>query len=159
MALRNNHRVEGGCPCFSHEIRAGSMSTEAMPKRILVIENYSDLQNALKWVLEEAGYKYYAAFNGQEGLDMICREHYDLLIANYMLPKLNGLEMCKRIREAGIKVPIIICDASYEKEFITRAMDCGANTYLLMPFEVEDLLKMIKYFTSMEDMLDKGARL
>ena len=112
--------------------------------KILIVEDEEGLREALVSSLKDEGYQAEGAQDGQEGLDLACSGTYDLVILDIMLPKLDGYEVLKRIREKKIAIPVILLTARSELEDKVRGMDGGADDYLTKPFEMEELFARIR---------------
>ncbi len=118
-------------------------------KKILVIEDEATLQKALNEVLVQEGYEVLSALDGISGLDLILKESPDLVLLDIILPKMDGFDVLKRLKEKGSEVPIIILTNLSDINDIQKALDLGATTYLVKAdFHLEDVLKKIKELLS-----------
>lgn len=111
--------------------------------RILVIEDERRLSNIVRKGLMEDGFAVDQAFDGEEGLYMSTSEQYDLIVLDIMLPKLNGLELCKELRAKNIKTPIIVVTAKSSTEDKIAGLDSGADDYITKPFSFLELRSRI----------------
>ena len=109
-------------------------------QRILIIEDDPTMLRGLKDNFRFKRYRVETASDGQSGLETALRERPDLIVLDIMLPILNGYEVCKRIREAGLDMPIIILTAKGTENDIVRGLNLGANDYLTKPFSIRELL-------------------
>ena len=107
--------------------------------RILIVEDEHRIANNIKKGLEQEHYAVDVAYDGEAGLDLASSEDYDLLILDLMLPKLGGLEICKKIREANNHVPILILTAKAQIRDKVEGLDNGADDYLTKPFNLAEL--------------------
>lgn len=114
-----------------------------MQKRLLVVDDEPVLLKGLKYSLEQENYEIDTAVDGEEAYDKATNEVYDLIILDLMLPKMNGLEVCKKIREQSM-VPIIILTAKGEDSSKVLGLEYGADDYLTKPFNVLELKARIK---------------
>lgn len=114
-----------------------------MQKRLLVVDDEPVLLKGLKYSLEQENYEIDTAVDGEEAYDKAQNEEYDLIILDLMLPKMNGLEVCKKIREKSM-VPIIILTAKGEDSSKVLGLEYGADDYLTKPFNVLELKARIK---------------
>lgn len=114
-----------------------------MSKRILVVDDEEILLKGLKYSLEQEGYEIDTAIDGVEALEKALSNQYDLIILDLMLPKMDGLEVCKKIREKSI-VPIIILTAKGEDTSKVLGLEFGADDYLTKPFNILELKARIK---------------
>jgi DNA-binding response OmpR family regulator len=94
--------------------------------------------------LEEEGYIISAANDGKEGLKLFQNDKFDLLLLDWMLPKMTGLELCKTIRQENNKVPIIFLTAKDTVQETVEGLKSGANDYIKKPFSFDELLERIK---------------
>lgn len=112
-------------------------------KRILIVEDEMNLARFLELELKHEGYEVTLVDNGQDGLDTAMSEDFDLILLDLMLPKINGLEVCRRIRKSK-QTPIIIITAKGETFDKVVGLDYGADDYIVKPFEIEELLARIR---------------
>lgn len=112
-------------------------------KHILVVDDEPGIQDFIKHSLEARSYKVSLANNGLEALDTFARMNFILVILDIMMPQMNGLEVCRRIRQSST-VPIIILTALGEEADKIAALDQGADDYLTKPFGVGELLARVK---------------
>ena len=112
--------------------------------RILIVEDEQQLSEALGAILEKHNYIVDRVFNGEDGLDYILSDIYDLVILDIMLPLMNGLDVLKKARKEGIECPIILLTAKGEVSDKVEGLDCGADDYLPKPFYTEELLARIR---------------
>lgn len=112
--------------------------------RILIVEDEQQLSEALGAILEKHNYTVDRVFNGEDGLDYILSNIYDLVILDIMLPLMNGLDVLKKARKEGIECPIILLTAKGEVADKVAGLDCGADDYLPKPFYTEELLARIR---------------
>lgn len=112
--------------------------------RILVVEDEHKLAQSIKRGLEQETYAVDLAHNGSDGYDLASTEDYDLIILDIMLPEMNGLEICTKLREQKIHTPILFLSAKSEMEDKVLGLDTGADDYLTKPFSFEELLARIR---------------
>lgn len=105
-----------------------------MVMRILVIEDEHRLSNVIKKGLLEDGFAVDQAFDGEEGQMLAEDEEYDLIVLDLMLPKIDGIEVCKNLRKAEVRTPILILTAKSTTEDKVNGLDSGADDYLTKPF-------------------------
>lgn len=114
-----------------------------MAERILLIEDEVGIADFLKRGLIYEGYRVDVAYDGQQGLDMARDTPPDMVILDWMLPGLDGLEVCKRLRAAS-DVPILMLTAKDEIKDRVAALDTGADDYLVKPFSVDELMARVR---------------
>ncbi len=112
--------------------------------KILIVEDEIGIANFLKQGLEEEGYQIEVATNGQQGLDFALNKRPDLILLDWMLPKMSGLEVCKSIRIKDVKTPILFLTAKDTIQETIEGLKSGANDYIKKPFSFEELLERIK---------------
>ena len=113
---------------------------------VLIIEDDSSMLRGLKDSFELKGYRTATAADGEEGLDKALEIEADLLILDIMLPGINGFEICRQVRAAGLDMPIIMLTAKGMEEDIVRGLDLGADDYMTKPFSIRELMARAKAF-------------
>jgi DNA-binding response OmpR family regulator len=108
--------------------------------RILVVEDEKKVANFIKKGLEEEHYAVDNAYDGESGLYMAEVNEYDLIVLDLMIPKIDGLEVLKRVRGNRNNVPILVLTAKDSVEEIVRGLDAGCDDYLTKPFEFLEFL-------------------
>ena len=114
--------------------------------KILIIEDEIGIANFLKQGLEEEGYEVLTASNGQSGIDLALSVDVDLILLDWMLPKVTGIEVCKTIRKTNLNVPILFLTAKDTVQETIEGLQAGANDYIKKPFSFEELLERIKIY-------------
>lgn len=112
--------------------------------RILVVEDEHRVANSIKKGLQQEKYAVDVSYDGQNGFDLASTEDYDLIILDLMLPEIDGLTICKKLREQKIHTPILILTAKSQIEDKVTGLDTGADDYLTKPFSFEELLARIR---------------
>ncbi len=112
--------------------------------KILLVEDTEQLNKALTIVLRRNSYVVDSAFDGEEALIFIEQYQYDLIILDIMLPKVNGLEVLKRIRGSNNQTPVLLLTAKSTTEDKITGLDLGADDYLAKPFVIDELLARIR---------------
>jgi len=113
--------------------------------RVLIVEDERRLaQNIARSLRESAGYAVDIAFDGEDGLYMAQTNPYDLVLLDLMLPKIDGLNLLKRLRADGGEVPVLVLTARDEKESIVSLLNAGADDYVAKPFDLGELLARAK---------------
>ena len=112
--------------------------------KILIVEDEKGITDFLKQGLEEEGYAIEVAFNGINGLELALTKDFDLILLDWMMPKISGLEVCKAIRIENKKVPILFLAAKDTIQETIEGLKAGANDYIKKPFSFEELLERIK---------------
>ena len=112
--------------------------------RVLLVEDDRGVSRFIKKGLKEKGYVVDVAFDGEEGLHLALSQSFDLIILDILLPKMNGYEVLRNIREKRVVIPVICLTAKDEKEDIVQGLELGADDYLVKPFSFAELLARIK---------------
>jgi len=115
--------------------------------RILVVEDEHKIANSIKKGLELESFAVDVAYDGENGFDLASTEEYDAIILDLMLPKMDGLEICKSLRNENIHTPILILTAKGAVEEKVEGLNSGADDYLAKPFAFTELLARIKALT------------
>ena len=114
-----------------------------MAKRILLVDDEPLIIKGLKYTLEQEGYETLAAYDGEEALEMFFANTVDLVLLDVMLPKLDGIQVCQRIRESS-NVPIIMLTAKGEDMDKILGLEYGADDYMTKPFNILEVKARIK---------------
>jgi len=112
--------------------------------KILIVEDEPGIASFLKQGLEEESYIVQVAFDGFQGLEMALSNNYDLILLDWMLPGMNGLEVCSRYREINKQTPVIFLTAKDTVNDTISGLKSGANDYIKKPFHFEELLERIR---------------
>jgi DNA-binding response OmpR family regulator len=112
--------------------------------KILVVEDEVHVSSFIKKGLEEEGHFVDVAYDGELGLNLACNREFDVIILDVILPHVNGLEICRKIRERhGFAVPVIMLTALSSSDDIINGLNIGADDYLVKPFKFKELLARI----------------
>lgn len=112
--------------------------------RILIIEDDHKIANALKKGLEQESFAVDVSYDGKDGLGNAATIEYDLLVLDRMLPEVDGVEICRILREKKINTPVLMLTAKDKISDRIEGLNCGADDYLVKPFAFEELLARIK---------------
>lgn len=115
-----------------------------MIMKILVVEDELGIVKFLKQGFEEEGYGVDFATDGRSGLDMALSEAYDILLLDWMVPGISGVEVCRAYRKHNASTPIIFLTAKDEVMDVVFGLQAGANDYIKKPFHFEELLERVK---------------
>lgn len=115
--------------------------------RVLVIEDEHKIANGIKKGLEHESYAVDIIYDGAEGYDMAVVEKYDVIILDVMLPGMDGIEVCKKLREKNIHTPILMLTSKSQLEDKVVGFNSGADDYLTKPFAFAELLVRIRALT------------
>ncbi len=126
-----------------------------MPK-ILIVEDEASIRMALEDDLTLEGFQVASAADGEQGLQMAKEKHYDLIILDLMLPRLNGTDVCKQLRQEKIITPIIMLTAKSQEIDKILGLELGADDYVTKPFSPRELLARIKAILRRISQLQEG---
>jgi len=111
---------------------------------ILVIDDDDSLRDTVSVLLEQEGFQVLTASDGRTGLDLALSSRPDLFIVDLRLPGLSGVEICKRLRAAGVKTPLVVLSAVGDEVDKVLLLEIGADDYVVKPFGARELLARIK---------------
>ena len=111
---------------------------------ILIVEDEAGIVQFLKQGLEEEGYQISSAADGLQGFEIIQKQNFDLILLDWMLPKMSGLELCKSIRLKNNNTPIIFLTAKDTIQETIEGLKAGANDYIKKPFSFDELVERVK---------------
>ncbi|MCE7055869.1 response regulator transcription factor [Algoriphagus sp. AGSA1] len=123
--------------------------------RILVVEDEPGISGFLKQGLEEESYQVDIAENGRSGLQMALSGDYDLLLLDWMLPSISGLELCRTFRKQFSDTPVVFLTAKDTVEETIAGLQSGANDYIKKPFHFEELLERIRVQLRTKDISEE----
>lgn len=115
--------------------------------RILLAEDERSLSRAVCALLERNNYSVDAVFDGVEALEYLENGNYDAVLLDIMMPRMDGLEVLRRLREAGNPIPVLMLTAKSEVDDKVAGLDAGANDYLTKPFSTRELMARIRAMT------------
>ncbi|MBK5241945.1 response regulator transcription factor [Clostridium sp.] len=122
--------------------------------KILLVEDEKQMAMFIEMELDHEGYKVDVVYDGREGLNLSEKSEYNLILLDIMIPGLNGIEVCRRIRK-GSQVPIIMLTAKSDISDKVLGLDVGANDYLTKPFAIEELLARIRVYERNKSISNK----
>ncbi|MBI5409399.1 MAG: response regulator transcription factor [Nitrospirae bacterium] len=120
--------------------------------RLLVVEDERKIADFIKRGLKEEGYSVDAAYDGEEGHFLASTGPYDLIVLDLMIPKMDGVRLCRRLREEKISAPILMLTAKDSVKDKVAGLDAGADDYLTKPFAFEEFLARIRALLRKRDM-------
>lgn len=128
--------------------------------KILIIEDEEKIANSLKKGLQQENYIVDVAYDGEGGYDLASSEKYDLIVLDLMLPKIDGLTICKKLREEdGVKTQILMLTAKGSIEDKVTGLDTGADDYLPKPFSFDELLARVRALVRRPQNYDKSSKI
>ncbi len=114
-----------------------------MKQKILIVEDEKNIARFLELELQHEQFETVQAYDGRTGLDLALTQNFDCILLDVMLPELNGIEVCRRIRKAS-NVPILLLTARDAVMDRVAGLDAGADDYIVKPFAIEELLARIR---------------
>ena len=127
-----------------------------MDKTVLVVEDEANIVDILAFNLKKEGYQVLSAYDGQTGLDLAREKKPDLILLDLMLPKKNGFEVCKTLRDEGSTVPILMLTAREEEADKVKGLELGADDYITKPFSVRELMARVNSNIRRSDMAPRS---
>lgn len=115
--------------------------------KLLLAEDTRDMNRAITAILTHEKYDVDQAFDGEEALDHLLRDSYDMVILDIMMPKLSGLDVLREIRKRNVTTPVLLLTAKAEIDDRVTGLDAGADDYLTKPFAMKELLARIRSMT------------
>ncbi len=115
--------------------------------KLLLVEDEIPLADALSEILKRNKYSVDAVYDGEDGLEYAKTGLYDCIVLDIMLPRMDGIQVLRKLRAAGFSTPVMLLTAKSEVEDIISGLDCGADDYLTKPFSTEELLARIRALT------------
>ena len=114
------------------------------PKTVLIVEDEKNIVDILRFNLQRAGYQTLEAYDGEDGLAQAVSANPDLILLDVMLPKKNGFDVCRALRDQGSSVPVIILTAREEEADKVLGLEIGADDYITKPFSMRELVARVK---------------
>lgn len=117
-----------------------------MIKKVLIVDDETNIVISLEFLMKQAGYQSEVARDGEEALQKLADFQPDLILLDVMMPKINGFEVCRRIREnpQQQQLKIIMLTAKGREVEMTKGLELGANDYVVKPFSTKELVAKIK---------------
>ncbi len=115
-----------------------------MEKRVLVVDDEQSIVTLLQYNLQQAGYEVLTAADGEEGRNIALEQELDLIILDLMLPKLDGIEVCKQLRQQKILTPILMLTAKDDEFDKVLGLELGADDYMTKPFSPREVIARVK---------------
>ena len=113
-------------------------------KTVLIVEDEKGIVDILRFNLEKEGYAVLTAYDGETGLALAQEKNPDIILLDVMLPKMNGFDVCRILRENGSSVPVIILTAREEETDKVLGLEIGADDYITKPFSMRELMARVK---------------
>jgi two-component system chemotaxis response regulator CheY len=117
-------------------------------KKLVLVEDSDSIREAIVFALQKSGFEVKTATNGLEAIAILNDEKFDLLLTDYHMPAMNGLELIKWVREKEQyrRLPVLVLTTESQRDVILQAKDAGATGWIHKPFEVEKLIQTIRRF-------------
>ena len=112
-------------------------------KLVLIVEDEKNIVDILRFNLMREGYRTIEAYDGEDGLNKALTQDPDIVLLDVMLPKMNGFDVCRKLREAGQNVPVIILTAREEETDKVFGLEIGADDYMTKPFSMRELVARV----------------
>ena len=128
-----------------------------MSKRVLIVEDETSIVDILTFNLTKEGYETLEAYDGATGLQLAREQDPDLILLDLMLPRMNGFDVCRRLREGGSATPVIMLTAREEETDKVLGLELGADDYITKPFSMRELLARVKANIRRNEMVSAAA--
>ena len=112
--------------------------------QILIVEDDADMRELFCTVLTDAGYRVYAARDGMEALDQIDKTYIDLIVADVMMPNMDGYTLIRSLRDSGYEAPVLVVTAKDQFEDVERGFRVGCDDYMIKPINVRELVLRVE---------------
>lgn len=118
-----------------------------MPKKILIVDDEENIVISIEFLMKQSGYEVDVARHGEEALAKVTSFQPDLVLLDVMMPKVNGFEVCRRIREnsAWDSIKIMMLTAKGREVEVTKGLALGADAYIIKPFSTRELMSEVKF--------------
>lgn len=113
-------------------------------KTVLIVEDEKNIVDILRFNLQREGYQTLEAYDGEDGLNKARSEDPDIILLDVMLPKMNGFDVCQKLRDEGSNVPVIILTAREEETDKVFGLETGADDYMTKPFSMRELIARVR---------------
>ncbi|AGK55172.1 OmpR family DNA-binding response regulator [Bacillus sp. 1NLA3E] len=113
-------------------------------KKVLVVDDEQSILTLLQYNLEQAGYQVLTAMDGEQGRNMALEDEFDFIILDLMLPKLDGIEVCKQLRQERVPTPILMLTAKDDEFDKILGLELGADDYMTKPFSPREVVARVK---------------
>ena len=128
-----------------------------MSKRVLIVEDETSIVDILTFNLTKEGYEPLEAYDGATGLQLAREQDPDLILLDLMLPRMNGFDVCRSLREGGSATPVIMLTAREEETDKVLGLELGADDYITKPFSMRELLARVKANIRRNEMVSAAA--
>ena len=128
-------------------------------KRILIVDDDDEIRDLLEFDVSHSGYFVDTARDGLEGLNKALNNSYDLIVLDVMMPKMNGFDVAKNIRQAKLNIPILMLTAKGTIDDKTEGFDSGVDDYLVKPFDIQEVLLRIRVLLRRNQVEDNSNSL
>ena len=128
-----------------------------MSKRVLIVEDETSIVDILTFNLTKEGYETLEAYDGATGLQLAREQDPDLILLDLMLPRMNGVDVCRSLREGGSATPVIMLTAREEETDKVLGLELGADDYITKPFSMRELLARVKANIRRNEMVSAAA--
>ncbi|CAG9619602.1 response regulator transcription factor [Sutcliffiella rhizosphaerae] len=129
-----------------------------MSKKILIVDDEQSIVTLLQYNLQQAGFEITVAMDGESGLSKAMEEHFDMIVLDLMLPKKDGIEVCKELRQHKVHTPILMLTAKDDEFDKVLGLELGADDYMTKPFSPREVVARVKaILRRMQQMQQSGA--
>jgi len=125
--------------------------------RVLVIEDNRDLAHIVAMHLEDLNMSVTKSYNGKDGFQLACKKHFDLILLDIMMPRMNGIDVCKELRNKKVHTPIIMLTAKTSELDRVLGLEIGADDYLTKPFSIRELVARVNAVIRRNEVYSTGS--
>ncbi|SDJ65442.1 response regulator transcription factor [Salimicrobium halophilum] len=129
-----------------------------MSGRILIVDDEESIVTLLKYNIEQAGYEPEVAYDGKEALEKASAQSFDLIVLDVMLPEMDGMEVCKHLRQEHIDTPVLMLTAKDEEFDKVLGLELGADDYMTKPFSPREVVARIKAILRRMEKVQAGDK-
>lgn len=129
-----------------------------MNKKLLVVDDDTDIRELLEFDLAQSGYIVDTAVDGADGLQKALMNNYDLVLLDVMMPKMNGFDVCKNIKNQKPDIPILLLTAKGTIKDKTVGFDSGADDYIVKPFDIQEVLLRVRVLLRRNSQNESSAK-
>lgn len=115
-----------------------------MQGRILIVDDDTEIRELLEFDLAQSGYTIDSATDGAQGVNKALQNSYDIVLLDVMMPKMNGYDVCQNIKKVKPEIPVLLLTAKGTIDDKTTGFECGADDYLVKPFDVQEVLLRVR---------------
>lgn len=122
----------------------GGLTVMQPAAHVFFVDDDPDIRELVQVILRSAGFRVSIAADAADAMQLMAKNHFDVVLLDYWMPKMTGIELCRGIRTFDRKIPIVICSGVFSKADREAASKAGAQGYLTKPFSADDLIRAVR---------------